>query len=108
VGEGVSIDVDALVEDIFQAYFVDARDISATEVLLGCAARSGMDENVVLLHLEGDEGYTAVTKWDKHAKRKLKVPSVPHFMFALEESSNFVTSGGEESMLSSALDQLLR
>jgi len=104
--EGAAVDVDGLVEGMFVGYFVQAEDLGEVETLVAHAVRAGLDETATRDFLLGSEGEKRVKDWDRHAKRKLRVPSVPHFVFEVAEGTEPVRSGGEADDLRAALDQL--
>jgi len=73
------------VSALFEAYFVDARDIGDTEVLADIADSIGMDAAVVtkLLHSESD--VDDIKKRDQHS-RQMGVNSVPTFIVASQHA----------------------
>ena len=68
--------VEPVVEDLFQAYFVDGKDISRHDVLLDIATRAGMEPRVVADYLASEEDVEWVKEEAKHA-RKLGIDTVP-------------------------------
>lgn len=76
--EGKQNDV---VDALFQAYFVDAKDIGDHEVLADIAAACGMERDVTLRLLQGDTEVTEIRDRDAHS-RKMGVSSVPTYIVA--------------------------
>ncbi|MEL7090362.1 MAG: DsbA family oxidoreductase [Pseudomonadota bacterium] len=71
----------AAVSALFQAYFVDARDIGDAEVLADVADGIGMDASVVLRLLASDADRDDIQARDAHS-RKMGISSVPTFIVA--------------------------
>ncbi|MEM9551927.1 MAG: DsbA family oxidoreductase [Pseudomonadota bacterium] len=71
----------AAVDALFDAYFVQARDIGSAEVLADIADTIGMDASVVLKLLASDADREAIINRDKHS-REMGVGSVPTFIVA--------------------------
>lgn len=69
----------AVVDALFQAYFVDARDIGAADVLADIADGAGMDASVVLRLLSSDADLAETSARDSQA-RQMGVGSVPTFI----------------------------
>lgn len=70
-----------IVDALFQAYFIEGRDIGQPEVLAELAERAGLADVSVLAFLQGEEGVAAVR--DELAwARRLGVSGVPTFIFA--------------------------
>ena len=69
----------AAVAALFQAYFVDARDIGDAEVLADIADGIEMDAAVVTRLLDTDEDVQAIRDRDAHS-RKMGISSVPTFI----------------------------
>ncbi len=69
------------VDALFQAYFVDGRDIGAHEVLADIADGIGMDASVVLKLLASDADQDEIRNRDAHS-RQMGVNSVPTFIVA--------------------------
>ncbi|CRL11293.1 Protein-disulfide isomerase [Phaeobacter italicus] len=76
--EGKQNDV---VDALFQAYFVDAKDIGDHEVLADIAAACGMERDVTLRLLQGDTEVSEIRDRDAHS-RKMGVSSVPTYIVA--------------------------
>jgi predicted DsbA family dithiol-disulfide isomerase len=74
--EGVQ---DAVVERVFQAYFVEGRDISQTTVLLDVVAEAGLNRSRAEALLSGDEGLAAIRAAEEHSPRS-EVQGVPYFL----------------------------
>lgn len=71
----------AAVSALFEAYFVEARDIGDREVLADIADAIGMDAAVVGKLLHSDADVDDIRKRDAHS-RKMGVSSVPTFIVA--------------------------
>lgn len=71
----------AAVSALFQAYFVDARDIGSAEVLADIADSIEMDASVVTRLLQSDVDAQDIRDRDTHS-RKMGVNSVPTFIVA--------------------------
>ncbi|WP_293576309.1 DsbA family oxidoreductase [Phaeobacter sp.] len=76
--EGKQNDV---VDALFQAYFVDAKDIGDKDILADIAAGAGMDRDVTLRLLAGDTEIDDIKNRDAHS-REMGVSSVPTFIIA--------------------------
>ena len=70
----------ALVEALFQAYFLRGEDIGAKAVLLEAAAAAGLDQPAAERFLESDDLLTEVSEEDRQA-RALGIDGVPCFIF---------------------------
>lgn len=70
-----------VVDALFKAYFVDARDIGDHAVLADVAQEAGMEADVAARLLEGDSDVQAIRERDAHS-RKMGVSSVPTFIVA--------------------------
>jgi predicted DsbA family dithiol-disulfide isomerase len=70
---------DAVVENLFRAFFVEGRDIGSKDVLIDIARQSGMDAAIVGNLLEGDADKEAVEA-DIGQARSLGVSGVPFFI----------------------------
>jgi len=68
-----------VVDALFQAYFVDARDIGDADVLADVADTSGMDAAVVRRLLQSDADRDEIAERDARA-RSMGVSSVPTFI----------------------------
>ena len=73
-------DVDAVVQALFDAYFLEERDIGQTEVLSEIAAGAGLDRADVERRLAGDEGIDLIRSEDTFARRS-GITGVPCFVF---------------------------
>ncbi len=69
----------AAVSALFKAYFVDARDIGAAEVLADIADAIEMDASVVTRLLETDSDLAEIAERDAHS-RAMGISSVPTFI----------------------------
>ncbi|UWQ80897.1 DsbA family oxidoreductase [Leisingera sp. S132] len=70
-----------VVDALFKAYFVDARDIGDHAVLADVAQEAGMEADVAARLLEGGSDVQAIRDRDAHS-RKMGVSSVPTFIVA--------------------------
>ncbi|KIC27344.1 DsbA family oxidoreductase [Leisingera sp. ANG-M6] len=70
-----------VVDGLFKAYFVDAKDIGNHAVLAQVAQEAGMEADVAARLLEGDSDVQAIRDRDAHS-RKMGVSSVPTFIVA--------------------------
>lgn len=73
-------DPDALVEQLFRAYFLDGRFIGDHEELVRRAAAAGYDADDARKFLASDEGTAEIAGADRRA-RELGVSGVPFFIF---------------------------
>ena len=71
---------DAMMEALFQAYFLEGADLSRDEVLAGIAARAGFDRDDISAYLATDEDKALIEDQDQHA-RSIGVEGVPFFIF---------------------------
>lgn len=71
----------AVVSALFKAYFQEARDIGAHEVLADVADSMGMDAALVLKLLASDSDRADIQQRDSHS-REMGVSSVPTFIVA--------------------------
>ena len=69
---------DAVVEALFQAYFVDGLDIGDPEILAEIAGSAGMDRAEIRRHLAGEAGRDEVLEEDA-AARRAGLSGVPTF-----------------------------
>ncbi|SLN11172.1 DsbA family oxidoreductase [Ruegeria meonggei] len=78
---GIENKQNAVVDALFDAYFVQARDIGDHEVLADIADQAGMDAAVVLKLLKSDADREDISTRDTHS-RQMGVSSVPTFIVA--------------------------
>ncbi len=71
---------DAMVETLFQAYFLEGADLTSTAVLIDLAQRAGLDPQRAQACLTDDGTRAAVLDEDRQA-RELGVEGVPFFVF---------------------------
>lgn len=76
--EGKQVQV---VDALFKAYFVDAKDIGDHTVLTEIASEAGMEADVTARLLEGDSDVQTIRDRDAYS-RKMGVTSVPTFIVA--------------------------
>ncbi len=69
------------VDALFQAYFVDARDIGNPEVLADIADGIGMDASLITRLLQSDADLEEIRARDAHS-RQMGISSVPTFIVA--------------------------
>jgi predicted DsbA family dithiol-disulfide isomerase len=68
-----------VVGELFRAYFEDGLDIGHLEVLVDCARRAGLDQELAHKYLLSDEGRQEVVASDVYARR-LGINGVPCFI----------------------------
>ncbi|KIC42870.1 polyketide biosynthesis protein [Ruegeria sp. ANG-R] len=78
---GIEDKQNAVVDALFNAYFVEARDIGDHEVLADIADSIGMDAAVVLKLLQSDADREDIRTRDTHS-RQMGVSSVPTYIVA--------------------------
>ena len=78
---GIEGKQNAIVDALFDAYFVQARDIGDAEVLADIADSAGMDAAVVMKLLQSDADREDIRTRDSHS-RKMGVSSVPTYIVA--------------------------
>ncbi len=78
---GIENKQNAVVDALFDAYFVQARDIGDPEVLSDIADSAGMDAAVVLKLLKSDADREDIRNRDTHS-RQMGVSSVPTYIVA--------------------------
>lgn len=82
---------DAVVEALFQAYFVDGRDVGDAATLIEIATAAGLDRERVTTLLAGEGGTTEVREEEEQA-RQIGVQGVPLFVF----DGRFAVSGAHD------------
>jgi predicted DsbA family dithiol-disulfide isomerase len=82
---------DAMVETLFQAYFLEGADLSSAAVLIDLARRAGLDPQRAQACL-GDEGTRAAVLDEDRQARELGVEGVPFFVF----NRRLAVSGAQE------------
>ncbi|MEI9888171.1 MAG: DsbA family oxidoreductase [Rhizomicrobium sp.] len=87
-GAGVQ---DEIVERLFQAYFIDGRDIGNAAVLTEISAEGGMDPALVADLLAGEADLAAVER-EAGMASQMGISGVPTFIF----DSKFMISGARE------------
>lgn len=93
---------DAMVERLFELYFVEGQDIGDSDVLLQAAEDVGMERSIVLDLLESDADQRLIETEIAQA-REIGVQGVPTYIFG----NKFVMSGAQEpSIILAALDQI--
>jgi len=71
---------DAVVEGLFDTYFLRAEDIGDRDVLVAVAQAAGLDDQAVRTYLSSDDEVAAVRSED-HAARQAGINGVPCFIF---------------------------
>ncbi|WP_323775623.1 DsbA family oxidoreductase [Leisingera sp.] len=74
-----------VVDALFRAYFIDAKDIGDHAVLTEIASGVGMEAGVTARLLQGDSDVQAIQNRDAHS-RKMGVSSVPTFIVASQHA----------------------
>lgn len=82
---GIEKKQSTVVDGLFQAYFVDARDIGDADVLADIADEAGMDAAVVRRLLQSDADRDDISNRDAHS-RKMGVNSAPTFIVAQQHA----------------------
>lgn len=82
---------DAVVENLFQAYFLDGRDIGRMRVLVEIAAESELEAGAVRRYLDSDQDLHLVRAEDVRA-RQIGVTGVPCFIV----DGRYAISGAQE------------
>lgn len=94
---------EAVVDRLFDFYFLDGRDIGDPVVLAAAAEQAGMDGGQVADQLSGDADRQAVVD-DISAAARLGISGVPYFIFA----GRFGVSGAQPAeALAEAIDKAL-
>jgi predicted DsbA family dithiol-disulfide isomerase len=83
---------DTVVEDLFSRYFEHGTDVSQASVLADVGAAAGMDKNLVLELLAGDDDKDVITSEDELARRA-GIEGVPCYIVA----GRYALLGAQES-----------
>jgi predicted DsbA family dithiol-disulfide isomerase len=95
---------DAVVEALFNAYFLEGRDIGAIDTLVECATAAGLPAEDIRAYLEGDEDAELIRGLDGRA-REMGIDGVPCFIF----NSHYAVSGAQDpSVFLKIFDMLKR
>ncbi|HXI38959.1 MAG TPA: DsbA family oxidoreductase [Bryobacteraceae bacterium] len=89
---------DAMVENLFRAYFIDAEDVGKLDVLRRIGAKSGLDSVRIEEFLAGDSGRSEVLA-DERQARAQGVNGVPTFLV----NGQLVMSGAQKPDLLASL-----
>ena len=81
----------AMKQELFEAYFGKAMNVSDQNVLLGCVETLGLDPTKAQQVLESDQ-YTAAVREDEATYQKAGVTSVPAYII----NSKYLISGAQE------------
>jgi predicted DsbA family dithiol-disulfide isomerase len=84
-------DADALVEQLFRAYFLDGRFVGDHAVLATIAGEAGFDADAARAYLTSEQGDEAIVAMDRRV-RELGVEGVPFFIF----EGRVAVSGAQE------------
>jgi predicted DsbA family dithiol-disulfide isomerase len=95
---------DALVENLFWAYFVEARDIGDDGVLVDIAAASGLERAEAQRYLASDAGLTQILA-DERDARRVGITAVPCFIFDRQYA---LTGAQEPEFFAPVFDLVLR
>src|SRR5690606_13388037 len=68
---------DSVVEAIFNAYFLQGKDVSDIDVLTDIAKQNGMNEDQVRPYLSSEQDVEWVAAEDARAKKRLGITTVP-------------------------------
>ncbi|MDH3233237.1 MAG: DsbA family oxidoreductase [Alphaproteobacteria bacterium] len=82
---------DAVVEALFQGYFVDGQNIGDTEVLVNIGTAGGLDPDATRAYLESDEDVERIRGEDAMARR-MGVQGVPCFIL----NRKYAISGAQD------------
>lgn len=92
----------ALAKALFEAYFVDARNIADPTVLVGLAAAHGFTKERAA-ELLADENELAITRKEQEVPRELGITGAPFFIF----NRKFAVSGAQpEDVFRQILDEV--
>ena len=86
-GHGAEI-VEAVVQGLFDAYFVEGRNIGERDELVAVAEAAGLEADAVRAYLESDEAVAPIRAEDNRA-RQIGIQGVPTFIF----NGKYVLSG---------------
>lgn len=90
-GEQGPVAQDAMVEALFQVYFLEGHDLSATAILLDAVSRAGLDVEVAEAFLATDLHQDMVVQEDAYARR-MGIQGVPCFIV----DGSYAVSGAQE------------
>ncbi len=76
---------DAVVEGLFQGYFVEGRDLTQRQTLIDIASQAGLDPHHIKSVLEGEEG-TEEVRADEARGRERGIRFLPYFLFNEERA----------------------
>lgn len=85
-----SSDQEAIVQALFDAYFIRGEDIGDLDVLAACAATAGLDQESVRTYLESDDDRHKIAAQDVSA-RQLGIQGVPFFVL----NGKYAVSGAQ-------------
>ena len=95
---------DDVVEALFQAYFVDGRDIGDVDELVSVVVEAGLDEAATRSYLESDEDVERIRAEDANA-RQMGVQGVPCFII----NRKYAISGAQDpAVFLQAWDQIVQ
>jgi predicted DsbA family dithiol-disulfide isomerase len=94
---------DAMVEELFAAFFTEGADLTRQETLIGIGARAGMKREAIAEALQSDRDVEQVRRQAQAASAS-GIGGVPFFVFG----GKIALSGAQDpEVLSSAIDQAL-
>lgn len=82
---------DKIVEQLFNAYFLDGQNIGDIEILITLSAEAGLNSDETAVFLESDEDVDAVKSEDMQA-RQLGIQGVPFYIL----NQQYAVSGAQE------------
>lgn len=95
---------DAVVERLFQAYFIDGRNIGDRAVLVDIAGETGLDSNVVGQLLDDETADTELIVREDNLARAMGISGVPTFIF----DNRYMLSGAREpEILARVIDKAI-
>jgi predicted DsbA family dithiol-disulfide isomerase len=95
---------DQVVENLFQAFFMDGKDLGDIDVLVEAAVSAGMNEDMVRDLLNSDRDLDLVAAEDARA-REMGVSGVPFFII----DEKYALSGAQDSsVILQAIDRVLQ
>jgi len=100
---GLRGDQNGIVESLFQAYFLEGRDIGNRNVLVDIADTAGLDATEVARYLQGDEDRNHIVGLDEIARRN-GITGVPCFII----EDKYAVSGAQSPEIFHQIFELVR